>query len=139
LAKLRLSRVFRVTCGLRRNPTKSSFEECDTRQSQDSKTRDARLSADANHDGPGEPAVGEVMGGYVLRRDIEPIAACGSYKTRDARMMVDANLAGFWAGPPVAEVMGGDVLGQDNAGSPGSGGASPYLRRGFPHDRWSTT
>ena len=23
--------------------------------------------------------------------------------------------------------MGGDVLGQDNAGSPGSGGASPYL------------
>jgi hypothetical protein len=105
-AKLRLSRVFRVTCGLRRNPTKSSFEECDTRQSQDSKTRDARLSADANYDGPGEPAVGEVMGGYVLRRDIEPIAACGSYKTRDARMTVDANLAGFWASPAVAEVMG---------------------------------
>ncbi len=54
-------------------------------------------------------------------------------------MMVDANLAGFWAGPPVAEVMGGDVPGQDNAGSPGSGGASPYLRRGFQRDRWSTT
>ena len=29
--------------------------------------------------------------------------------------------------PVVAEVLGGDVLGQGNPGSPGSGGASPYL------------
>jgi hypothetical protein len=28
--------------------------------------------------------------------------------------------------------MGGDVAGKGDAGSPGSGGASPYLRRGFP-------
>ena len=30
--------------------------------------------------------------------------------------------------------MGGDVVGQDNPESPGSGGASPYLRRGFQRD-----
>ena len=54
-------------------------------------------------------------------------------------MTVDANLAGFWASSAVAEVMGGDVLGQGNAGSHGSGGASPYLRRGFQRDRWSMT
>ena len=28
--------------------------------------------------------------------------------------------------------MGGDVVGRGQAGSPGSGGASPYLSRGFP-------
>jgi hypothetical protein len=29
--------------------------------------------------------------------------------------------------------MGDDVACEGDAGSPGSGGASPYLRRGFPH------
>ncbi len=29
--------------------------------------------------------------------------------------------------------MGGDAARRGNAGSPGSGGASPYLPRGFPH------
>jgi hypothetical protein len=39
-----------------------------------------------------------------------------------ARLVVDRNEL----------ILGGDVTGECDAGSPGSGGASPYLRRGFP-------
>ena len=36
----------------------------------------------------------------------------------------------------LAEMLGGDVGVQGEAGSPGSGGASPYLRRGFRRSRF---
>ncbi len=41
-------------------------------------------------------------------------------------MTANANRADFWASPRSRKSWGGDVAGQGNPGSPGSGGASPY-------------
>jgi hypothetical protein len=49
-------------------------------------------------------------------------------------MRADANHARLLGESAVAEVMGDDILGQGNPGSPGSGGASPYLSRSKDED-----
>jgi hypothetical protein len=64
----------------------------------------------------------------------EATAARDSCKTGDARVTAGANRARLLGESAVWKLVsyGGDVLGQDSPESPGSDGASPYLRRGFP-------
>ena len=58
----------------------------------------------------------------------EPTTARDSCKTGDARVASAASHARLLGESAVWKlVMRGDVLGQDNPESPGSGGASPYL------------